>query len=171
MNLQSNPWSFVPADVVTAVPTASPNGLLLQTNGTVNVVTTAPHTFVVGNFVTLVDPTNDLYEGFYQVSIVPDNTHMTLIPQGTFVIPKGTGGSGGGTLAFVQWPHQIRIEDISWQQVTALGNVLNVVDCNGNPIWVATGSGADVQNRGKIFWVSGLALVQMDSGILLVTVN
>jgi hypothetical protein len=171
MNIQSNPWSFVPGDVVVATPTASPNGLLLQTNGLVNVVTGGAHTFAVGNFVTLVDPTNDLYEGFYQVVTVPDNTHMTLVPQGTFKIPAGTVNSGGGTIALVQWPHQIRIEDISWQQVTALGNILNVVDCNGNPIWVATASGADVQNRGKIFWVSGLALVQMDAGVLLVTVN
>jgi hypothetical protein len=171
MNLQSNPWSFAPGDVVVATPTASPNGLLLQTNGTINVVTTAPHAFVVGNIITLVDPTNDLYEGCYQVVIVPDTTHMTLTPVATFKVPAGTGNSGGGTIALVQWPHQIRIEDISWQQIAAQGNILNVVDCNGNPIWVATGAGAGVQNRGKVYWVSGLALVQMDAGILLVTVN
>ncbi len=171
MNLQSNPWSFAPADVVVATPSASPNGLLLQADGTVNLVTTGAHAFVVGNVVTIVDPTNDLYEGCYTVRTVPDNTHATLTPMPTFKVPVGTANSGGGTIALVQWPHQVRIEDISWQQIVAQGDTLNIVDCNGNPIWVATGAGAGVQNRGKVYWTSGFALVQMSSGLVLVTVN
>jgi hypothetical protein len=171
MNIASNPWSFVPGDVQVSTPSASPNGLLPQSDGTVNFVTAGTHPFAVGNNVTIIDPTNDLYEGYYQVRTVPDNQHANLVPQGTFKIPVGTGNSGGGTVALVQYAYQVRIEDMSWQQQTAQGNVLLIVDRNGNPIWNATASSANFQNRGKVFWVNGFALQQMDAGILLVTVN
>jgi hypothetical protein len=90
---------------------------------------------------------------------------------GGIAIPAGTAASGGGIVALNQYLYETRIEDLSWQNAAALGQLLIVVDRNGFPIWEATASGPGNQNRGKVFWVNGLTLIQMDAGILLATVN
>jgi hypothetical protein len=101
---------------------------------------------------------------------VTSTTIYVLVPI-NFTIPAGTAASGGGTAAQNQYADEIRCEDLSWQNVTALGQILILVDKNGNPIWESTASGPGVFSRGKIMWVNGLTLVEMDSGIVLVTVN
>lgn len=172
MNIASNPWSFVPADVNAGAIVASPGGLTLNVGGTVTLTLVAPLTtaLVKGDRLTIFQPTNLAYKGFYKVYSVTSTTVYVLEPI-NFVVPIGTAASGGGTAAQNQYADEIRAEDISWQNVSALGQLLVLVDKNGNPIWESTASGPGVYSRGKIMWVNGLTLVEMDDGILLVTVN
>ena len=170
MNIASNPWSFVPTDVLSTAIAASPNGLILQADGSVLLTTSGVHGLAAGNNITVFNPTNLAYQGYYHVRTVPTTATANIVPGG-IAITVGTAASGGGFAALNQYPHNTRIEDISWQNAAALGQILIVVDRNGLPIWEATAPGPGNQNRGKVFWVSGLTLVEMDGGILLVTVN
>lgn len=168
-NVSSNPWSVTSSDVVTSIPSAAPNGLVLNTNGTVTLTTGAAHNLSVQDGASVVSATNSAYNGYYVVMVVSSATVAILAPQ--FSIPSGTAASGGGTAAKVLYKSQVRIEDISWQAPTAAGNQIDLRDRAGNIIWQATASGAGSQNRGKIFWVNGLTPLQVDSGIIIITVN
>ena len=172
MNISSNPWSFVPGDVNSQTIAASASGLALNADGTVTLTLSAPlaAALVIGNRLTIFQPTNLAYQGFYKVLSVTSTTVYVLVPI-NFTIPSSTAASGGGIAAQNQYADEIRAEDLSWQNVTALGQILILVDKNGNPIWESTASGPGVFSRGKIMWVNGLTLVEMDSGIVLVTVN
>lgn len=173
MNIASNPWSFVPTDVNTADIVASPGGLTLNADGSVTLTLSAAFSsadLAKDSRLTIFQPTNLAYQGFYKVYFKTSSTVYNIVPV-NFKIPAGTAASGGGTAAQNQYSDQIRAEDISWQNVSALGQILIITDKNGNPIWESTASGPGVFSRGKIMWVNGLTLVEMDSGIVLVTVN
>lgn len=172
MNIASNPWSFVPGDVNTADIVASPGGLTRNAGGTVTMTLSGAFgtDLVKDQKLTIFQPTNLAYQGFYKVYSVTSPTVYVLVPI-NFTIPVGTAASGGGIAAQNQYADEIRAEDISWQNVSALGQVLIIVDKNGNPIWEATASGPGVYSRGKIMWVNGLTIIEQDSGIVLVTVN
>lgn len=172
MNISSNPWSFGPGDVNSGAIVASAGGLALNADGSVTLTLSAPlgTALIKDNRLTIFQPTNLAYQGFYKVLSVTSTTIYVLVPI-NFTIPAGTVASGGGTAAQNQYADEIRCEDLSWQNVTALGQILILVDKNGNPIWESTASGPGVFSRGKIMWVNGLTLVEMDSGIVLVTVN
>lgn len=175
-NFSANPWSIVPTDPATATIAASPTGLVLNADGTVTITTSGGLTFntTVGpaNWFTVINATNPVYNGFYR--LIPGGgysggTVWQMSPQ--FPIAAGTAASGGGTLAQCLYPRRIRIEDISWQQVAAAGQILNFVDKNGNPLWLATAPTDLQQNRGKLFWVEGLTPIELDSGIALLTIG
>jgi hypothetical protein len=173
MNIASNPWSFVPSDVNTADIVASAGGLTLNADGSVTLTLSAAFSsadLVKDDRLTIFQPTNLAYKGFYKVRFKTSATVYNIVSLGN-PIPAGTAASGGGTAAQNQYADQIRAEDISWQNVAALGQILILTDKNGNPIWESTASGPGVFSRGKIMWVNGLTLVEMDSGIVLVTVN
>jgi len=173
MNIASNPWSFTPTDCNTATIVASPGGLTLNVDGSVTLTLSGAFSqadLVANNKLTIYQPANLAYQGFYRVRTVTDSTHYNIIPE-NFKIPAGTAASGDGTAAKCQYTNETRIEDLSWQNTSALGQLLTVVDKNGFPVWFATSSGPGQQNRGKVFWVSGLVIIEMDSGILLATVN
>lgn len=173
MNIASNPWSFVPTDVNTASIVASPGGLTLNADGSVTLTLTAGFSqadLTANDKLTIFQPTNLAFQGFYIVRFKTSPTIYNIVPL-NFKIPSGTAASGGGTAAQNQYADEIRAEDVSWQNVSALGQLLTIVDKNGNPIWEATASGAGVFTRGKIMWVNGLTFIEMDSGMVLVTVN
>lgn len=173
MNISSNPWSFTPADVNIALIEASPDGLVLNDDNTVTLTLSGAFGSAdldVDDRVTIVSPDDITYQGLYKVYSKTSSTIYVLTPINR-ILPSGTAASGGGTAAQNQYADQIRAEDISWQNVDALGNLLTIADKNGNPIWESTASGPGVFSRGKIMWVNGLTLVEMDSGIVLVTVN
>jgi hypothetical protein len=173
MNIASNPWSFVPADVNTAGIVTSPGGLTLNADGSVTLTLTAGFSsadLVANQKLTIFQPTNLAYQGFYLVRFKTSPTVYNIVPI-NFKIPAGTAASGDGTAAQNQYADEIRCEDISWQNVSALGQILILVDKNGNPIWESTASGPGVYSRGKIMWVNGLTIVEQDSGIVLMTVN
>lgn len=167
-NIASNPWNFTSADPVTATPAASPTGLVLS-GAVVNLTTTLAHGLSAGQSCTVFGATNAKYNGFYEILAVPTTTTAILIPQ--FSIAAGTSGSGGGTVALCYHRSQVRIEDISWQNASAAGQLLELRDRMGNIIWQATATGAGSQNRGKIFWVNGFTPVTIQSGVVIITVN
>lgn len=164
-NLASNPWSVTNADVVTSVPTA----LTLNADGTVSLTTAGAHGLVAGDGVTLIGNTPAAYNGFYR-ALIASGTTATLTPFNG--IPAGTGaGAAFGNAAKCIYNAEIRIEDISWQNVTVAGQSLDLRDRNGNILWQATAAGAGVQNRGKLFWVYGLTPILIDAGVVLLTIN
>lgn len=170
-NLATNPWSFTTTDVA-AQPITAATGLTLNPDGTVTVTTTLPLNFTTNpeKGWTVINPTNTAYRGYYtRLTGNTGATSFTLIPQ--FRIPAGTAQSGSGTFAQVLWRDGSRIEDMSWQDQSAAGQRLILYNSNGFLIWSATAYGAGFQNRGKLFWVAGVAPVEIDAGNVLVTIN
>jgi hypothetical protein len=173
-NIAANPWSLTSSDPATATITAS-TGLTLNADGTVTLTTTAALTFntsgvPTANWFTVTGATAPAYNGFYKLlSGASGATSFTLVPQ--FVIAAGTAASGGGTVAQCLYPWEIRVEDISWQNASAAGQQIDLRDRNGNPVWQATATAAGSQNRGKVFWISGLTPITIQSGVVLLTVD
>lgn len=173
-NISSNPWSFDNTDPTIATITGA-TGLTLNADGTVTLTTTAPFTFnnsatVPPQWFTVIGATAAAYNGFYKlVSGASGASSFVLVPQ--FSIPAGTAQSGGGTVAQCQYNAYTRIEDMSWQNASAAGQLLDVRDRSGNILWKATATGAGAQNRGKVFWVNGLTIITLQSGVLIATVN
>lgn len=164
-NFASNPWSIANGDLVVSVP----NALTLNADGTVSLVTAGAHGLVEYDGVTLIGNTPAAYNGFYNV-ISKTATTAELKPFNG--IPAGTGaGAAFGNAAKCLYKDMIRIEDISWQNVTAAGQSLDLRDRNGNILWQATAAAAGVQNRGKLFWVYGLTPIKIDAGVVLLTIN
>ncbi len=173
MNIASNPWSFVPGDIKTGAIAAA-SGMVLNGDGTVTMTLTgapSPSDFAVGDDLAIFGVTNAVYNGFYGVLVKTSSTVYTLMKQDSQFIPRGTAASTSGTAALCQYISYVRGEDISWQNITTAGNILKIVDRMGNSVWEATAYAPGFQNRGKIFWINGLALVQMDSGKVFITVN
>jgi hypothetical protein len=184
MNISTNPWTFVTADIPAAsTPVASPNGLVQQ-GTTINdkalaavlLTTTGAHNLVVGQFITIISTTGGRFVGWYKVIAVPTGTTALLanLSSPTSGLPFSTvlAGDGGGSVLVNQVQQNLRAEDISWQNYAA-GATLNLLDRNGQVIWTATSALADsnAQSRGKIMWVDGLTLQTISSGTVLVTIN
>jgi hypothetical protein len=174
-NLQANPWALTSADVATAAITAA-TGLTLNSDGTVTITTTGALTFITANvppalWFTVIGATAAAYNGAYKLLIgASGGTSFTMLPDG-FSIPAGTAQSGGGTLAQCIYPWEVRIEDLSWQNASAAGQLLDLRDRSGNPLWQATATGAGSQNRGKLFWVAGVTPITIQSGVVLATID
>lgn len=169
MNIQTNPWSFAPSDIVSAAIT----GLAQEASNPAVIDATIPaHGLSVGNYITIVD-TNPLdWVGFYKVLETPTVNTVTLFSPALAASGAAlTAYVSGGTSNLNQYGSRERIEDMSWQNASAQGHLLRVVDKNGFPLWNAQAVAAGTQNRGKLFWCNGFTLVEMDSGILLVTIN
>jgi len=172
MDITANPWSILNTDPATAAITAL-TGLTLNADGTVT-ITSAALTFnttgIPAQWFTVIGATNAAYNGLYKLLIgASGGTSFTMAPQ--FSIPAGTAQSGGGTLAQCFWPWAVRIEDISWQNAAAAGNSLDLRNADGKIIWQATATGAGAQNRGKLFWVSGLTPITITAGVVLLTID
>jgi hypothetical protein len=165
-NLSSNPWNITTADVVTQAITS----ITLNADGTVTLVLAGVLTTAAGITVISTTAGSGVYNQFY--SVISGNGTATFQLKPTQAIPAGTaagGAVGTGAACLVNYP--VRVEDLSWQQATTVGHVLDLRDRNGNPIWQATCSGAGVFNRGKIFWIWGITPIIMQSGNVLVTTN
>jgi hypothetical protein len=168
-NLASNPWSFVPGDVVHAAVSGITQ---LADLFEFSLTTSAPHGLTAGGYTTIVDATPAVYNGFYKVEAVPTTTTATLLRPSNYIHPVAFAAyTSGGSSNLTQYQKELRIEDISWQDAAAPGDTLRIVDKNGNPLWNSLAVAAGTQNRGKLFWCNGFALVQMSSGICLVTIN
>ena len=175
MNIQGNPWSFVPADVAIGTITGA-TGLTLNADGTVTITTTAGYNFgaqansVPARWFTVIGAANAAYNGFYTL-ISGASGAASFVMKPNFGIPAGTAQSGSGTIGQCLYPWQVRVEDISWQSPTAAGQGLDLRDEDGNPVWQATSTGAGSQNRGKVFWIEGFTPFAIPSGIILMTIN
>lgn len=170
-NLASNPWSFGTSDVNTAALAAA-SSMVLNADGSVTMTTNAAATFTVGQYLTVYGvATTSAFNGFYQVAVVTSTTVYQLVRAGNpFGVSTLTAGTGG-TAAVCLYPWQTRIEDMSWQNPSAAGQLLEIRDRNGNLLWTATATGAGSQNRGKLFWVNGVTPTQCQSGTVIITVN
>jgi hypothetical protein len=172
-NFSSNPWSLVSTDPATATITGA-TGLTLNADGTVTITTTGALTFnatAESNLAfVVINATNPLYNGAYgRISGASGASSFVMQPR--FVIPSGTAQSGAGTLAQCIYRSMIRVEDISWQNASAAGQLLDLRDADGNIVWQATATAAGSQNRGKVFWIEGLTPITIGSGVVLLTVN
>lgn len=169
-NISSNPWSFTSADVATAAITSA----TLNADGTVTVVSAAltfNTTVEPALGFTIINASLAAYNGFYKlITGVSGGTTFVLAPQ--FNIPAGTAAAGAaGTLAQCLYRAYVRIEDISWQNAAAAGQILDLRDRMGNIVWQATSTGAGSQNRGKVFWVNGITPIAIPSGVVVVTID
>jgi hypothetical protein len=121
-------------------------------------------------YVTIAAPTNLAYQGYYLVQSITSPTVAVLVPF-TFTPPKNTAASGGGNVAVNNYSHDAQIENMSWQGIQSLGQNLVIVDRNGNPLWYCVAPGPGTQDTNRLFTVSGITLIEMDAGIVLVTVR
>lgn len=168
MNIATNPWSFASADVPAAIPlVASPNGMVQQAPnyGAVIMTSTGAHGLSAGQFLSYIGDTNGRFLGWYKVIAVIDATHALLAnlssPTSGSPFSGIVAASGGGSMLINQVQQNVRMEDISWQNV-APSSSLVLRDRNGLVIWsastAATAINEDSQNRGKLMWVDGLTL-------------
>ena len=176
----NNPWSFLSTDPATATITGA-TGLTLNADGSVSITTTGALTFNAtadSNLAfTVLGATNAAYNGFYtRTAGASGASAFTMQPN--FIIPAGTAQSGAGTLAQVLYRHKVRVEDISWQNITSTpiaSAVMQIVDRNGNDVWRSAIGATDTLaqlNRGKVFWVAGLVPIAIPANSeILVTVN
>lgn len=173
MNIASNPWSFVPADVINVAITS----MTQQANpALVNLVTGAALNLGPNQFVTVVG--NGGFNGWYKIfSGASGGTAFVLqslsTPTQGSPIGPGLGALGGGSVLWNQVQTQVRIEDLSWQKVPVSASLV-IVDRNGNDVWQANSlaGSTGTQNRGKIMWAAGISLQTMQAGSeVLVTVN
>ena len=169
MNIASNPWSFESTDIVSAAITA----LAQEASNPAVIDATIPaHGLTPFDYITIVDTNPADWVGFYRVLETPTvNTATLFSPSLASSGAILTAYVSGGTSNLNQYASRERIEDMSWQNAAAAGHLLRVVDKNGFPLWNAQAAAAGTQNRGKLFWCNGFTLVEMDSGILLVTIN
>lgn len=187
MNIATNPWTFVAADVpAPSTPVASPNGLVQQGNalgqpglGAVLLTTTVAHGLTAGQYVTIIGTAGGRFLGWYKVVAVPTATTALLqnLSSPTSGQPFNTvlAGDGGGSVLVNQVQQNVRAEDISWQNVPVSATLI-LRDRNGLIIWqastAATAVSGNAQNRGKIMWVDGLTLDTITTpSIVLVTIN
>lgn len=174
MNIQSEPWSFVPGDINNQAIAASPTGLVQSaaSKRVVTLTTTGAHGFLANQFIAVIAPTNAAYAGFYKVLRVPTATTAILesISRPTAGSPIDTtlAASGGGNAVLIQYRDNVRIEDLNWQSDTTANDTIELRDRNGSLLWVSKEAGA---SRGKLSWVNGLCLVQMSGGTLIITIN
>lgn len=171
MQIVSNPWIFLTTDVLQQTIST----ITLNADGTVTVVLSASTTFPTGfgNYATIAGVANAAYVGFYIILSGSGTTYTLLQTKYSpgQSIPAGTAASSGGNMISTNYPYILRAEDMSWQQVTTAGHILTVYDRQGNLVWPAAAYAPGFQNRGKAFWINGLAIQEMDSGKLVVTVN
>ena len=167
-----NPWSFTSADVLTATIAASPTGLVSSAGGIVTATTTAAHglSTTVQQWVTIINPTLATYKGFYKVLSVPSTTTAILYSENFRYNQTILAASGGGTLILNQWNQNIRAEDMSWLNGTSGGEVI-VLTKDGNVIWDAIAPTTGTYSRSKPFWIAGLSIQALPSGVLTITVN
>jgi hypothetical protein len=163
LQIQTNPWSFVAADQATSVAITS-----IASNGYSSLVTTTgAHGLVLNQNISLQAITgNPLYNNGYKVLSIPSTTTF-LIAQN---IPNLAASGANGNVLTVAYPLKVRIEQLSWQGAAA--GTLTVTDNNGNIIWQQVASGADqTYTYGKLYWVDGIVLNALPSGIVIVTIN
>jgi hypothetical protein len=166
LNIQTNPWSFLPADQATtvAITSITPNGITSAT-----VVTGSAHGFTLYQNISIQGTTIIGWRNGYEVLAIPSTTSFIVAMEG-WQANLAANGANGNVLS-VAYPYKIRIEQALWNDPTAT-NTLLITDTNGNLIWNPTAAGTSgPPTYGKLFWVDGLVLNAIPSGILQMTIN
>lgn len=162
--IQTNPWSFLPADQAASVAITSIAGL-----GASALVTTAAHGYVLYQNISIqgVTGAGAIYNGGYKVLGIPSATTFLI----GLNIPRTVASGAVGNSLTVAYPDMIRCEQIQWSGAGA-GDVLILRNTPGNLIWTYTAPTADaVYTYGKVYWVDGLVINALPSGTLLMTIN
>jgi hypothetical protein len=162
-NVTSNPWSFTSTDQAVSKAISS-----IVSNGFSALVTTATaHGFTDWQWVSLQGcTTTPAYNGGYRIRLV--NTTQFYI---NLTTPNLAANGANGNALTVAYPYKPRIEQLVWQNAGS-GGALIITDTNGNPVWEQTANAADqTYTYGKLYWVDGLVLNALPSGIVLVTIN
>jgi hypothetical protein len=162
-NVQTNPWSFVPADQAVSKAISS----IVSQGASALVTTSAAHGLADRQNISIQAATDvPAYNGGYKAQVL--NATQFYIPQ---VAPNLAANGANGNVLTVAYPYKVRIEQLVWQKA-ASGDTLTITDTNGNPVWEQTASAVDqTYTYGKLYWVDGLVLNVLTSGIVLVTVN
>jgi hypothetical protein len=164
--IQTNPWSFLPADQATSVAITSitPNGITSAT-----VVTGSAHGFTLYENISIQGTTIVGWRGGYEVLAIPSTTSFIVAMEGWQALLAANGANGN--VLTVAYPMKIRGEQITWQDTTA-STQLTLTDVNGNPVWTQNSGTADANyTYGKPFWFDGLVINALPNGTLLITVN
>jgi hypothetical protein len=161
--IQTNPWSFVPADVAVSKGITS----IVSAGAYALVTTSSAHGLTDRQNISIQGATDvPTYNGGYKAFLL--NATQFYIPR---VAPNEAANGANGNVLTVAYPYKIRIEQLVWQKA-ASGDTLTITDTNGNPIWEQTAGAVDQTfTYGKLYWVDGLVLNTFTSGIVLVTVN
>lgn len=169
-NIATNPWSFVNADQATSKAITS-----IVSHGVSALVTAAGHGLTDREAVSIQGCTDvPMYNGGYKAFVLDANRFYINTPT---ELNLASNGANGNVLT-VAYPatgipagSKVRIEQLVWQKA-AMGDTLTITDVNGNPVWEQTAGTVDATyTYGKLYWVDGLVLNALPSGIVLVTVN
>ena len=162
--IQTNPWSFAAADQATSKAIVS----IVSYGASALVTTSSAHGLTTGKDISIQGATDvPAYNNGYRVLSVPTTTTF-FIAQTT---PNLAANGANGNVLTVAYPYKTRIEQLVWQKA-ASGDTLTITDTNGNPVWEQTAASVDATyTYGKLYWVDGLVLNVITSGIVLVTIN
>jgi hypothetical protein len=163
-NIATNPWSFTNADQAVSKAIVS----VVSKGVSALVTTSTAHGLTQGKDISIQGATDvPAYNNGYKVLSVPTATSF-YVYQDT---PNLAANGANGNVLTVAYPYKPRIEQLVWQKA-AMGDTLNITDTNGNPVWQQTAGTVDATyTYGKLYWVDGLVLNAIPSGIVLVTVN
>ena len=163
-NRQTNPWTFTNADQATTVAITSivRNGI-----GSATVTTAGAHGLLANAPISIQGTTVTGWRGGYKIQAVPSaTTFLITIPDGKSNLANN--GANGNVLS-AEYLDLVRAEQLLWD-TTGAGPLL-VTNIVGNIIWnpqAVAGQGPYVY--GKTFFVEGLVLNTIPSGVLQITI-
>jgi len=169
--IATNPWSFVNADQAVSKAISS----IVSVGVTALVTTSAAHGLADRAAVSLQGCTDvPAYNGGYKAFVLNATQFYINLPNNISLAANGANGNAL-TVAYpstgIPAGTKCRIEQLVWQKAGS-GDTLTITDTNGNPVWEQTAGSADsTYTYGKLYWVDGLVLNALPSGIVLVTVN
>jgi|ERR1700722_19294121 len=163
-NRQTNPWTFTNADQASTVAitsiTAQGASALVTTSGAHGLLTNAPIS---------IQGTTDVtgWRGGYKIQAVPSTTTF-LINVPDWKRTLGNNGANGNVLS-AEYLDLVRAEQLLWDTVGA--GPLLVTNLVGNIIWNPQAvAGQGPYTYGKTFFVDGLVLNTIPSGVLQITI-
>jgi len=163
-NRQTNPWTFTNADQATTVAITS-----IARLGTASaLVTTAGAHGLLANAPISIQGTTVLgWRGGYKIQAVPSaTTFLITIPDGKSALANN--GANGNVLS-AEYLDLVRAEQLLWDTV-GVGPLL-VTNIVGNIIWNPQAvAGQGPYTYGKTFFVEGLVLNTIPSGVLQITI-
>lgn len=162
-NRQTNPWTFTNADQATSTAITS-----IVNNGASALVTATAHGLTTNQAISLQGTTVTGWRGGYKVQAVPSaNTFLINVPDGKLGLANN--GANGNVLT-AEYLDLVRAEQMLWDTVGP--GPLLITNLVGNTIWnpqaIATSQGP--YTYGKTFFVEGLVLNTIPSGVLQITI-
>ncbi len=160
-NLQTNPWTFTNGDQATSTAITS-----IVNQGASALVTAAGHGLLANNKISIQGETPAGWNGGYVVQAVPTvNTFLINVPDWKRALANG----GAGFVLNAIYLDMVRAEQLLWD-TTGAGPLL-VTNIMGNTIWNPQAvAGQGPYTYGKTFFVEGLVLNTIPSGLLQITI-